>query len=608
MSDVNLSKDLPLIYVNDIAVEVVGIIAQRKKGKTYTGTKLFEELYHADVQCVAIDQVGNWHYLRNSSTGRGAGLSICVFGGLNGDIPILPDAGKLMANVVVKHHLSCVIDVSQFRKGERIKFCQAFCEELFHLKKSKNTPLHLFLEEVHKIAPQKPGPDELGMLGAIEDIVRVGRNFGIGCTLLDQRPASVNKELLTQVSILMVGSIIHNLDRKAIKDWIVNHSAGTDDDTANTYLDQLPGLDKKEKYFWYPEKGIFKKIAISKKSTFDGSATPQAGEGPVSSRVKTEPFDKEEMAELLKEMGSIAEEAKANDPKFLRSEVARLKANIQALAAIPAPTPLPAPPPILTPKSLDLLDGIISRHTTRLEGIATQFGDAVARLDVLRDRAAQSQQVITSELGNLATELAQARSPLLLQPKTFFLGDQHTTHTTKSEASKGRGIVFNNTQTPRMDRCDRAIIGALVQYHPEPMTRLHICIYTGYRAGSGGFNNAMGRLTSGGFIAKVDASKYQLTSKGSALPIEDDNVLRKTTRQLLDLWKPKFQGKAKDILELIVDQVGVHGGIGREQIAKNVGMALGSGGFNNYMGALTSAGLIKKEAHNLYVAADEFYR
>jgi hypothetical protein len=74
MSSINLSPQLSLIDVNDIAVEVVGVIAQRKKGKTYTGTKLFEELFHADVQCVAIDQVGNWHYLRNSSTGRGAGL------------------------------------------------------------------------------------------------------------------------------------------------------------------------------------------------------------------------------------------------------------------------------------------------------------------------------------------------------------------------------------------------------------------------------------------------------------------------------------------------------------------------------------------------------
>lgn len=45
------------------------------------------------------------------------------------------------------------------------------------------------------------------MLGAVEDIVRLGRNYGSGCMLLSQRPQSVNKEVLNQVECLFVGQI-----------------------------------------------------------------------------------------------------------------------------------------------------------------------------------------------------------------------------------------------------------------------------------------------------------------------------------------------------------------------------------------------------------------
>jgi DNA helicase HerA-like ATPase len=33
------------------------------------------------------------------------------------------------------------------------------------------------------------------MLGAIEDIVRLGRNFGIGVSMISQRPQSINTEV-----------------------------------------------------------------------------------------------------------------------------------------------------------------------------------------------------------------------------------------------------------------------------------------------------------------------------------------------------------------------------------------------------------------------------
>ena len=59
------------------------------------------------------------------------------------------------------------------------------------------------------------------MLGAFEDLVRLGRNYGIGVSLISQRPQSVNKEVLNMTECLFVLQVNGAQERKALTDWIV---------------------------------------------------------------------------------------------------------------------------------------------------------------------------------------------------------------------------------------------------------------------------------------------------------------------------------------------------------------------------------------------------
>src|SRR5690606_12146368 len=111
-------------------------------------------------------------------------------------------------------------DVSRFRKGERKRFMTAFAEEFFHLKKDAPSAVHLFVEEAHVFCPQRPREGEEPMLGAMEDVVRIGRNYGIGVTLISQRAATVNKDVLSQVECLIAYQTSSAQDKKAIKEWI----------------------------------------------------------------------------------------------------------------------------------------------------------------------------------------------------------------------------------------------------------------------------------------------------------------------------------------------------------------------------------------------------
>src|SRR6185295_5902010 len=114
--------------------------------------------------------------------------------------------------------------------------------------------------------------DERRMLGAFEDIVRLGRNYGIGATMISQRPQSINKEVLSQVECLVVGQINGVHERKAIDAWVSEH--GLD----RGLLGELPSLKIGQMFVWSPQwLKVFKKVEISAKRTLDASATPKLG-------------------------------------------------------------------------------------------------------------------------------------------------------------------------------------------------------------------------------------------------------------------------------------------------------------------------------------------
>lgn len=274
----DLSPELAL--PEDAVTQTTALIARRGAGKTYGAQKLAEEMLGLSAQVVVLEPIGNWWSLRLAADGKSRGYDIPVFGGLHGDIPLEPGAGALIADLVVDRSLSAVLDVSQFRKNERRRFATDFAEQLFHRKKSAPGPLHLFVEEAQVFVPQRVQADEARMLGAFEDIIRQGRNYGLGATLISQRPQSVNKEVLSQTECLIVLQVNEAPARKALREWIVDQGMDVGD-----LVDTLPSLQRGEAWVWSPSwLGLTKRIRIGRKKTFDASATPALGSAPLAPR------------------------------------------------------------------------------------------------------------------------------------------------------------------------------------------------------------------------------------------------------------------------------------------------------------------------------------
>ena len=158
----------------------------------------------------------------------------------------------------------------------RRRFMAAFAEALYE---ANEEPLHLVLDEADLWAPQRPLPDQTGLLGHIEEIVRRGRVRGFTPWLITQRPAVVHKDVLSQADILIAMKLTASQDRDAIGGWIEGQA---DRQEGKRILGDLPRLQQGEGYLWAPGRGILERAAFPTIRTFDSSRTPKRGERPAT--------------------------------------------------------------------------------------------------------------------------------------------------------------------------------------------------------------------------------------------------------------------------------------------------------------------------------------
>ena len=376
MTGLRMSKELLLPI--DVVTQKLAFIGRTGSGKTYAATKLAELLGEAGAQFIALDPVGKWWSLRLLEGGKPSGLDVPVFGGLHGDLPLEPLMGVRIADLIVDRQISAVLDVSQFEHNtDKARFAEAFATRLFYRKKSSPSAVHLFVEEAQEFIPQNPQGEEKRMLGAFERIVKLGRNFGIGASLISQRPQEINKKALNQTECLFVFQTTGTHERKAIDAWIADK--GLDEDIAAL----LPSLHVGEARVWSPAwLRVSMTTTISEKRTFDASATPKVGARKVEVRALT-PID---IAEITKSLADVVERAKADDPRELRRRIAELEKRAKTVGP-----PIPAEPkviekPVLTPKQVadlamvaskfDLLGAKLSNASVDVRRILNAFSDS----------------------------------------------------------------------------------------------------------------------------------------------------------------------------------------------------------------------------------------
>lgn len=255
---------------SNAATKTFAVLAKKGAGKTYTGGVLAEEFYKDNIPFVVFDPIDVWWGLRFGKNGKDKGLPIVVFGLEHADIilqtdkkgKLEPEIGRKIARSVVKSNISCIISTFGISKNNQRLLITEFAEELL---KINNTPRHIFIEEAHEFVPQKVFGEMGRVFNAVSNLVVMGRNRGLGVTMLNQRAATINKDVLTQIDTLIAMRNTSPQDRKALKEWVEYHAAEGDFDK---FIQSLPELPNGQGWIWSPEfLGIFEKIKIRERET-----------------------------------------------------------------------------------------------------------------------------------------------------------------------------------------------------------------------------------------------------------------------------------------------------------------------------------------------------
>src|SRR3990167_2613455 len=319
MNNLNLgSVKIPI----NAATKTFAVLAKRGAGKTWTGAVMAEEFAKANIPFVVFDPIDVWWGLRLSINGKDKGLPIVVFGVEHADIKLDREMGRKIAQEIVKNNISCVISTFGLPKVAQRHLITEFSEELLNIN---NTPRHIFIEEAHEYVPQRVFGGLGKTFNAVSNLVVMGRNRGIGVTMINQRAATINKDVLTQLDTLLAFQNNSPQDRKALQDWVEYHSAEGDFDK---FMKSLPFLKHGKGWIWSPEfMGILKPIEIRKRETFHPDrekidskfVMPELGHSDVQSFI-------ERFTSQLKTMTPTKGKTKKGD--------------LQPIAAIPVPIPV----------------------------------------------------------------------------------------------------------------------------------------------------------------------------------------------------------------------------------------------------------------------------
>lgn len=608
-------------FPSDVVTQKIAFIARSGMGKTYAATKLAEGMLQQHAQVVVLDPVGVWWGLRLMKDGKTPSpFTLPIFGGDHKDLPLDPHSGAFVARLVVETGISVVLDVSEMTQSELLRFGQDFAETFFQLKKGHRSPVHLFIEEAQFFIPQECPPEGKRMLGAFERLAKVGRNYGVGYTVISQRPQAVNKQVLNQVECLCCLQIAGAHERKALKAWVVEKEV-------DQSVDELPKLSKGEVLVWSPQwLRQFIRTKFEPKLTYDASATPDWSSDKKQERRELPSIDIEE---IRTQMAEVIEEQKANDPKALRRRVRELEVALEkkgdseeAKAELRHLKVLLQRDQCLFEEWQSLLgfsevqmlgseDGpkVFSRVLTERLRRPPEQVPMITPEDLARFEAVGVQMADGYEAANKLLQGVHARIHAL--KATWPVGETHDIPkrddmptTRVYEIGKDKPSSFGMRRSrdegaTSLRAGARRMLAAIAQF-PKGIEVDQVAMLSDLRPTSGTFSTYMGDLRRGGFIENRGRGVV-VTAAGKAEARGLDVRCPRSEQEVLDLWKGKLRSGARRMFEIIVEH---RSGITRSDLADRASISESSGTFSTYLGDIMRTGCFERVAGFIRVRTD----
>lgn len=528
-------------------------------GKGWALRKILEAT-HGKVQQIVIDPEGEFSSLREKFD--------YILAGKGGDIPADPRSAELLARKVLELETSIIIDLFELKPKERIRFVRIFLEALINAPKDLWHEVLVAVDEAHLFAPEK---GEAESLDSVIDLASRGRKRGFCALLATQRLSKLSKDAAAECNNKLIGRAALDVDVKRAAEEL-----GFAHKDAPKILRQLePG----EFFSFGP--ALSREVTKVKIGMVE-TTHPKAGQ-----RLRAHaPAPTAKVKQILGKLADLPKEAEEElkDRAALQARVRELERELKGKLNT---SPLNATEKkALYEKAVkaakkEIGKTILKLNYTLMNAISPVVNEAIAQcneapvsLETLEPKPAYVSGVIKipNQLppGRITYEPRPARAPAPVP---------------KGVDAKGFG------------RCERMILKFLAMRAGNAFTNVQVAALTGYASGSGGFNNALSKLSQAGLIVREQG---RLAVNDSAIPQIQELLgpdYSGAGQHSLEDWLNKLGKCERSIYEFLLRERGTS--FGKQALGEATGYTPGSGGFNNALSRLNTLGLIKRVGGNV---------
>jgi cell division protein FtsB len=250
----------------DAVTSTIIVLGKKGKGKTFFVGVLEEEFAKHKVPFTVIDPMSAHWGIKEK-------YQVVIFGGPHADVPLDPSLGSEIADLTIETGMSNILDIRDFSETAQRRFVADFTRRLMERNRS---PRHVFYEEADKFCPQMISGDTAQVYHEVDSLIRRGRQFGLGVSVISQRAARLNKDATSQGDAFFFFGMPGTQDRKAVEDMIEGVAEPAE---VKKIYGKLPTLPPGTCIVYSPEwLKITEEINIRARETFHAGRTPKLGE------------------------------------------------------------------------------------------------------------------------------------------------------------------------------------------------------------------------------------------------------------------------------------------------------------------------------------------
>lgn len=191
----------------------ISLLGKSGSGKTNALFVLAEEVLSLGVPLLVIDPMSAFKNLRQLP------YPVIVVGPRpNTDVRLTLDNAPALAEWFFKERVSLVIDMAMYEDAEGKEIVVAFLERFWRMVLTQDEdaalqPYAIIVDEAHEFVPQGARTPTAKLL---KDVAKRGRQLNVSVFSATQRAASVDKDFLTQVNLMICLQVAMGLDASVV--------------------------------------------------------------------------------------------------------------------------------------------------------------------------------------------------------------------------------------------------------------------------------------------------------------------------------------------------------------------------------------------------------